>query len=121
MSTHSQTKLLLLPLLTVFSAGAYQPETVFRLFNRAIFSKDLATGEQSCGKSNSCTTSGPTSSFGIKNVLPEPPPFNCNLYNVLGTCTIEQYDALQNGTAKIVDYNVVKPAGGTPGGLLTIL
>jgi hypothetical protein len=106
----------------VFPAGAYRPETVFHLFNRAIFSHDLATGKQNnCGTSNNCTTSGPTSSFGIKNVLPEPPPFDCNLYNVLGTCTIEQYDALKNGTAKIVDYSVVKPAGGTPGGLLTIL
>lgn len=108
-------------MLTSAPAQAYQPETVFRLFNRAVFSQDLATGKQTnCGTSNNCATSGPSSSFHIKNKLPPPPPFNCNLLSVGGTCTIEQYLALQNNTAVIVDYTVVKPVGVTPGKLLGI-
>lgn len=97
------------------TAYAYQPETVFQLFNRFIFSKDVATGTQTV--SSNYSTSGPSSSFGVKDKLPPPPPFNCNLYNVIGSCTIQQYEALQNGTAKVVDFNIVRPARGSPGSL----
>lgn len=108
--------------LTILPAQAYQPETVFRLFDRAVFSKDLATGRQSTlGVFNDYSTSGPSSSFGIKNVLPAPPAFECNLFAVSTSCTAEQYEALANGTAEIVDFDVVKPSGGSPGAIIGIL
>lgn len=113
-ATSSQT-------LTPPLAQVYQPETIFRLFNRAIFSQSLATGSQSdCGTMNDCTTSGPSSSFQIKNKLPPVPPFNCEWWSIAGTCTIEQYEALANNTAEVVDFNIIKPAGGTPGPLIVI-
>ena len=105
----------------IVTAQHYQPETVFRLFDRAIFNTDLATGTISTrgpGGHPDYATSGPESSFGIKNVLPvPPPPWACNLVDVVGTCTLEQYEALVNGTAEVVNFNVVKPAGGAAGSL----
>jgi hypothetical protein len=57
------------------------------------------------------------SSFHIKNELPSPPTFNCNLLSVGGTCTIEQFDALVANNATIVDFSVIRPVGVTPGSL----
>lgn len=61
----------------VFDAGhsvsAYQPETVYRIFERAMFDRDVATGRKS---SVGYQSTGPTSSFDIKNVLP-PAPSTC--------------------------------------------
>lgn len=82
------------------------------------------------------TTHGPSSSFHIKvgchipssqfygrdinihqNKLPPPPDPVCFLYYVEPTCTEDQYAALANGTAEIVDFIVVKPVAG--GGALS--
>ncbi|KAL8790147.1 MAG: hypothetical protein Q9195_006527 [Heterodermia aff. obscurata] len=61
----------------VFDAGhsvsAYQPETVYRIFMRSMFDRDIATGTQS---REGHTSSGPLRSDGIRNVLP-PAPSTC--------------------------------------------
>jgi len=106
----------------VFESGhdlaAYQPETAWQIFDRVMFNRDVASGLQPTdGSFNNYTTTGPSSSFQIKNVLPPSPPPLCNLYNVVGACTMDQYLALINGTADIVDFTVVKPANG--GGAIT--
>lgn len=100
-------------------AQAYQPETVFRLFNRAIFGKDLATGDKSA--CDDYSTVGPASSFHIKNELPELPDWECNLFTASTSCTAEQYLALSKGTAEIEDYIAVDPADGSEGSLLLVL
>ena len=59
----------------VFESGhavsAYQPETVYRIFQRSMFGQDVATGKDVVGKLYS--SKGPASSFGIKNKLPKSP------------------------------------------------
>lgn len=101
-------------------AAAYQPETVVTVFNRAIAGRDVATGTISTGDTK-YSSQGLSDSFVIKNSLPPPPAFRCNIWAVAGTCTIEQYKALANGSAKVVDYIVVEPAGGSPGALPMIV
>ena len=62
------------------TAGAYQPETVFRVFDRAISNKDIATGKISTLPHGDCnrnriagngdctyTSAGPSSSWSHKN------------------------------------------------------
>lgn len=80
-----------------------------------MFNKDVATGNVPI--SNNYSSSGPASSFGIKNVLPPSPPPNCYLWSLSATCTVDQALAVLNGTAEVVDYRVLKPAGG--GGPIT--
>ncbi|OAA70447.1 Peptidase S10, serine carboxypeptidase [Cordyceps fumosorosea ARSEF 2679] len=110
----------------IFDAGhnaqGYQPEIVSRLVSRAIAGKDLATGKHATTVHGAnYTTHGPSSSFGIKNKLPDPPAFECSLWNVASSCTQEQYDALMAGTAEVENYMVVKPAGGSPGSIIQVL
>lgn len=89
---------------------AYQPETAFEIFDRAMSSRDVATGKvRTDGPFNSYTSHGPKSSFSIKNKLPPPPKTSCYLYDIPTTCEINQYLALLNGTAEIVDFTIVKP------------
>lgn len=96
------------------AAAWYQPETVNQVFNRVLFNADVATGKiPTSGAFNNYTTSGPSSSFSIKNKLSSSPPVDCNLWVVPGTCTMDQLYALGNGTAEINEGGkIVKPAGG---------
>lgn len=63
----------------VFDAGhsvsAYKPETVYRVFMRSMFGKDVATGEKEVGETFS--TKGPSSALGWRNKLPAEPPESC--------------------------------------------
>lgn len=78
-----------------------------------LFNKDVATGKSStAGSLNDYSTKGPASSWHIKNKLPPSPPPNCYLYNIGSTCTNDQLAAILDGTAEIVDFRVIKPAGG---------
>ncbi|SMR43760.1 unnamed protein product [Zymoseptoria tritici ST99CH_3D1] len=100
----------------VFDAGhdaaAYQPQLVHQIFDRVMRDQDVASGTQDTSGSDGSryATAGPSSVFGWKNVLPEPPGVDCNLYAVSSSCTMEQYAALQNGTAVLNDFRVVSPA-----------
>ncbi|KXT12380.1 hypothetical protein AC579_1703 [Pseudocercospora musae] len=116
----------------VFQAGhdvAYwQPRTVFEIFTRTLLGLDVATGKKSTGGNilGTTITTGPQSSFGIREILPEAARIgDCNLYGVASTCTIEQYFALMNGSAEVEEgsFRVVKPVGedGTPGSLMKYL
>lgn len=114
----------------VFEAGhsvaAYQPETVFRIFERAIFGKDIATGEVSISQVSSYGTQGATDTLNVTNDIAEPviEPL-CFWYNAAETCNAEQQVALEKGVAVIEDYVVVSPAGtfsstyGNPTGTMT--
>ncbi|KAK0649965.1 Alpha/Beta hydrolase protein [Cercophora newfieldiana] len=96
----------------VFQAGhhvaAYQPETVYRIFNRAMFGKDVATGKTDVDSGYS--TKGPLSAFGTKNEVPgESPAPVCLVSLALLTCMPNQLEALQAGTAVVEGDMVVKP------------
>lgn len=96
------------------TAAWYQPETTIEIFNRVIFNTDVATGKlPTSGAFNNYSTSGPSSSFSIKNKLPPSPPVDCNLWLVPSTCTMDQLYALGNGTAEIDEGGkILKPVGG---------
>lgn len=88
----------------------YQPDTVYEIFNRAMFGKDVATGKlPTSGRFNNYSSSGPLSSLQIKNELPPPPPVLCYLYDAAGGCNEDQFEALANGTAEMKDFVIVKP------------
>jgi hypothetical protein len=59
----------------VFESGhavsAYQPETVYRIFQRSMFGQDVATGKDVAG--NLYSSKGPASSLWIKSKLPKSP------------------------------------------------
>ncbi|OKL57635.1 hypothetical protein UA08_07173 [Talaromyces atroroseus] len=98
----------------VFEAGhevpAYQPETMFKIFSRIMNSKDIATGKVPLDEVRDYSTSGPSSTLEIKDLLPVPPSIVCYTIDMSSTCTEEQTAALLNGTAIVEDYVVVWPS-----------
>lgn len=92
--------------------GAYQPETVLRIFERAMFGKDVATGEADAGGSSSYASQGPASILNVTNEIHDPivGPI-CFWYGALETCDEAQQDALEKNVAVIEDFVVVSPAG----------
>lgn len=54
--------------------GAYEPETVSRIFDRVMFDKNVATGKASTKDGVQYSSRGPGSCFGIKNAVPPSPP-----------------------------------------------
>ncbi|KAI9812725.1 MAG: hypothetical protein M1827_004481 [Pycnora praestabilis] len=95
----------------VFESGheipAYQPETAYTIFMRAMFNTDIATGNTSTISNGNYSTTGPTNTFSIKNEVPDSPAPTCYILNLLATCTDEQYDSVLDGTALIHDWIVI--------------
>lgn len=99
----------------VFEAGhpvaAYAPATVGRVFERAVLGRDVATGTVDASRA------GPSSSLGgvlTDAVLPpvlDAPRCGWYVVNDSQTCTDEQRVAVREGTAVVVDWEVVSPAG----------
>lgn len=87
------------------AVGAYQPETVSKIFDRVMSDKDVATGEINVGDAP-YSTEGPASSFEIQDVLPPPLDSECYTWIAADTCTEEQLAALANGTAIVQEYIV---------------
>lgn len=71
---------------------------------RAMFNRDIATGLLPV--SDDLTTEGPSSTFHIKNEVPESPEPKCYVL-VPNTCTPEQYASVVDGTAIVKDFFVV--------------
>ncbi|KAF2101322.1 putative carboxypeptidase S1 [Rhizodiscina lignyota] len=98
----------------VFEAGhevsAFQPETAYEIFNRAMFRHDIATGTRGKYGASHYQSKGPASSWSIKNVLPPPPPPKCDLWAMSVTCTDDQIIAIENGTAIFDGVIVTSPA-----------
>ena len=88
---------------------AYQPETAYQIFMRALSSVDIASGKTSTANSV-YTTTGPSSTWAIKNQVPSSPAPVCYIWSP-SSCTDEQTTALQNGTAIVQDYVVVGIVG----------
>lgn len=78
---------------------------------RAMFDTDIATGKvpTNIGLID-YISEGPASSFHIKNKLPPAPPTLCNVWAIATTCSDAQIAALEEGTAVVKNWIVVKPA-----------
>ncbi|KAF4982849.1 hypothetical protein FZEAL_1599 [Fusarium zealandicum] len=102
----------------VFQAGhglaAYQPETLSKMFERAMFRRDIATGDIDLAENRTYSTAGPKSVADVKNKVPEAPENMCFVRLALQTCTDEQLEALAAGTAVVDDWIVVEPKGAKP-------
>lgn len=104
----------------VFEAGhhvsSYQPETAFQVFNRSVHNLDVATGTKPTGHLSNThseySTTGTLDSYVWKNAIPASKPMECNLYDIVTTCTVDQVAAYMNGTAEVEGWVVVKPRGG---------
>ncbi|CAG7556388.1 unnamed protein product [Fusarium equiseti] len=93
------------------SAGGFQPETVSRIFERAMFRKDVATGEVELDRNHNYQSNGKTDVRNVKNNLPAPIDSVCYVLQPADTCTEEQKAALVNGTAETKDWVVTSPEG----------
>jgi carboxypeptidase C (cathepsin A) len=85
---------------------AYQPETAYRIFMRALFNRDIATGEVDTVANGSYRTEGPADTLAFTNEEPVPEIMFCYTRD-LSTCTEEQVESLQNGTAVVKDWIIV--------------
>lgn len=99
----------------VYQAGhevpAYQPQTAYELFHRALFNRDLATGKVNTARNSSYSTTGPRSTWQFKNSLPDIPDPVCYILSLEATCTEDQIASVLNHTATIKDY-IVTDGGG---------
>ncbi|KAH0605636.1 uncharacterized protein H6S33_004858 [Morchella sextelata] len=97
----------------VYQAGhavpAYAQEISFRIFERTHNGMDIGTGKEKALDAFS-TKGGSQSTTKTKNEGFGPAP-QCYLPDFKG-CNEEQMNALNNGTAVVENYYVVKPAGG---------
>jgi hypothetical protein len=89
------------------AVGAFQPETVSRIFDRVMFDKDVATGSIDITANISYRSTGPESSFDIKNELVPSPKNECYVWDAVNTCTNDELLALANGTAVVKDFILV--------------
>ena len=94
----------------VYQAGhevpAYQPEAAYRIFQRAIFGKDIATGQVDTETTPGYSSRGSPTTFQVKNKVPKPPPSVCYILD-LDTCTDDEFNAVLDGSALVRDYIVV--------------
>jgi hypothetical protein len=88
----------------VASGPWYKPEVYYNIFMRAMFNKDIATGI--IPVFDHLTTIGPSSTFHVKNKIPDRPEPRCYILDPR-TCTTEQYATVLNGTAIVKDFFVV--------------
>lgn len=89
----------------VYQAGheipSYQPETAYKMFMRALFNHDIATGEVDTAGKPDYSTEGPDSTWHLKNTPPPDLVRFCYLRDIDATCTDDQWGAIVNGSATI--------------------
>ncbi|KAI8940711.1 hypothetical protein NX059_001977 [Plenodomus lindquistii] len=94
----------------VYEAGhevpAYQPETAYRIFQRALFNLDIATGNTSTLENADYSTQGPSNVFNITNEPVMDPGSQCYVLD-RGQCTDEQWETVMDGSALIKNWIVV--------------
>jgi hypothetical protein len=92
---------------------AYQPQTAYEIFTRVMNNLDVATGsQQTVGSGNVYVTQGTADTWAIKNTVPPPPPSECYILSP-STCTADQQDALQNGSAIVHNYILASALSGS--------
>lgn len=94
----------------VYEAGhevpAYQPETAFRIFQRALFNLDIATGKVSTTENPNYASEGPSDVFNITNEPVTLPGSQCYVLD-RDQCTEEQWETVMNNTALVKNWIVV--------------
>ena len=75
-----------------------------------MFNKDIATGQTEVAANSDYSTTGPATTFQIKNDVPATQPAPICYVWAPATCTDSQYNSLLDGTAVVHDYIVI---GGT--------
>lgn len=115
----------------VFQSGhevpAYQPETAYQIFQRAIFGTDIATGTITTSNNTKYSTTGSKTTFEVKNQDLGSPSPQCYVLALGSTCTDEQFDSLMRGDVLVHDYILIDgnqshlfpgvgPKGGTKSG-----
>ncbi|KAF2715244.1 alpha/beta-hydrolase [Pleomassaria siparia CBS 279.74] len=94
----------------VYEAGhevpAYQPETAYRIFQRALFNLDIATGEVNTIENPTYGTSGPVKVDDIKNEIIKLPGSQCYVLD-RDQCTDEQWATVEDGTALVKNWVVI--------------
>jgi carboxypeptidase C (cathepsin A) len=97
----------------VYDAAHYvsysQPETMHQIFNRAMFHRDVATGEKQVEKGKGYRSQGPASAWGFKNKVPEQAKPECSVWTAGVSCSEGQLEALEAGTAVVENYIVLQP------------
>lgn len=94
----------------VYEAGhevpAYQPETAWKIFQRALFNFDVATGNISTIENPDYSTEGPEKVDDIKNEIITLPGAQCYVLD-RDQCTEEQWETVENGTALVRNWIVL--------------
>jgi carboxypeptidase C (cathepsin A) len=94
----------------VYEAGhevpAYQPETAYRIFTRALFNRDISTGNISTTENLDYATKGPGDVYNITNEPIVDAGAQCYVLDP-GQCTQEQWESVVNGTALVRNWIVV--------------
>ncbi|KAF1851112.1 alpha/beta-hydrolase [Cucurbitaria berberidis CBS 394.84] len=94
----------------IYQAGhevpAYQPETAYKIFQRALFNFDIATGNISTIDNPGYATKGPSTVFNITNEPIIDPGSQCYVLD-RDQCTEEQWETVMNGTALVKNWIVV--------------
>ena len=89
----------------VYEAGhevaSYQPETAYRMYMRAIFGLDIATGQVSA---QNYTTIGPEDTYHIPNKPLDPQPLRYCYSWSPGSCSDDEVAAMLNGSATVCSY-----------------
>lgn len=93
------------------SAGSYQPETLSKIFERAMFRNDVATGDVDLSGQTEYASTGPSDVRNVTFDAPEPIMNKCYVLDPIGTCTEEQVEALLDGSAETEDWVVTNPPG----------
>ena len=95
----------------VFQSGhevpAYQPETAYQIFSRAIFGTDIATGTVSTNNNSDYATQGSSTTFQVKNQDLGSPSTQCYMLAFDTTCTDDQQASVRNGTGLVHDYILI--------------
>jgi hypothetical protein len=91
---------------------AYQPETAYQIFTRALFNKDIATGLESTGEGSDYSSEGPADTLQFRSEQFEQPLQFCYTLDPSSTCTEEQIGMLLNGSATVCSW-IVKDKNST--------
>ncbi|KAI0865245.1 carboxypeptidase S1 [Xylaria cubensis] len=81
---------------------SYQPETAYKMFQRALTNKDIATGTVDTAANPDYATNGTADTWAIKSKDPEDPVHFCYLWDVQTTCSQDQINSILDGSAVIV-------------------
>jgi len=85
----------------------YQPETTYRIFQRVMFNRDVATGKEGNDEKRKVTTKGPASVRQVRNQVPVQEVSECYFWDMFETCTPTQIAMFRNETAIAKDYIMV--------------